>query len=798
MADEQLSVAVLIDTAPLASGTAEVSAAVDQMAARIKTAFGSVENAPEPVRLALQMLNAELAKTTPNAANVQSMMSALNETFAQTDGQVKKATASMSGLDRAMAMATGRIAAAELGMGMMGSALARVGAASGALGPILAAAFPVFAAVALASVVGSLIEKLVKAQEEARKLALEDINLSIHALDLEHSLELENLKLDDQIEKLEGHPSSNRLAEAVLEIAEKTNQASEKLSELMSKGAALVDAGWWTDVKEFAVKVTFPWALGGADVTAAEKLGAINAKFDEQRAKLAQLTPGTDEYARTLQNMADIAESGIEKATQLKGQFQGQNDVLSQLDNAIITYSSAVKSIGHLQLFGEKKPDIGPLEDAAELARKIKEDNRDDAEYSRRQASEELEEMRRVTAAKKQDHEEEVRRSKEQALAELRDLQLVAAQKTKMHEVALRDSADAYEMANKAAEHEVSNYEKRAEVALAKIKEELSERVISKQQELAAVKEIYRQEGQEAEDVLNKRIEDEAKFQASLLAGGKREDLSPTDDSAYEASRKRQQALMEQLSASTAKYNALIDETTDKELKFSESLKNVVREIAATHQTFQQAFSQDALSTLNSFNSGMGNALASWMRGTETFGYAVRHMFGDILIQQAEFWTEWLLQQAEAWIASEILSAAGAGKQQVSNVTLAVSDAGLAAANVYASVSAIPVVGPFIAPPMAEAALAQVMSYAAIASFAEGGIMPRDDLAILHSQEMVLPADISKGLQGAIQGGSLGGGDHVHFHIHAIDAQSFENTAVMGKIKKELTLHLRRAGYTKK
>jgi hypothetical protein len=58
-----------------------------------------------------------------------------------------------------------------------------------------------------------------------------------------------------------------------------------------------------------------------------------------------------------------------------------------------------------------------------------------------------------------------------------------------------------------------------------------------------------------------------------------------------------------------------------------------------------------------------------------------------------------------------------------------------------------------------------------IESFAAGGIAT-GGLAMLHAQEMVLPANISRTVQGMAANG--GGGDtHTHIHIHAVDAKSF-------------------------
>ncbi len=56
---------------------------------------------------------------------------------------------------------------------------------------------------------------------------------------------------------------------------------------------------------------------------------------------------------------------------------------------------------------------------------------------------------------------------------------------------------------------------------------------------------------------------------------------------------------------------------------------------------------------------------------------------------------------------------------------------------------------------------------------AQGGWMvPSASLAMLHTNEMVLPANISQGLQSMIAGGGSGGGANVMFNISAMDSQS--------------------------
>ena len=64
-----------------------------------------------------------------------------------------------------------------------------------------------------------------------------------------------------------------------------------------------------------------------------------------------------------------------------------------------------------------------------------------------------------------------------------------------------------------------------------------------------------------------------------------------------------------------------------------------------------------------------------------------------------------------------------------------------------------------------------------VPSAAGGWMVPSTSLAMLHANEMVLPANISQGLQSMIAGGgsgggAAGGGANVMFNVSAMDSQS--------------------------
>ena len=90
-----------------------------------------------------------------------------------------------------------------------------------------------------------------------------------------------------------------------------------------------------------------------------------------------------------------------------------------------------------------------------------------------------------------------------------------------------------------------------------------------------------------------------------------------------------------------------------------------------------------------------------------------------------------------------------------------------AASGAYAATVKIPYVGPFLAPAAAGVA------YAGVMAFAEQGWdrVPSDQVAMIHKNEMVLPASIAEPVR---QMAAAGGGGGQTVHIHAMDAPSVQ------------------------
>lgn len=193
----------------------------------------------------------------------------------------------------------------------------------------------------------------------------------------------------------------------------------------------------------------------------------------------------------------------------------------------------------------------------------------------------------------------------------------------------------------------------------------------------------------------------------------------------------------------------------------------------------------------NSINQGFGQMVQGVLQGTQTWQQALARMFDDLL---AKFIDDFVIKKVTAWVESELTmttatatgnatrlastqaaataggaASAASSKGQVSN------DAATAAANVYSSVSAIPLVGWILAPAAAAVAFGAVEAFGSgIASFDVGSYnVPSDQIAQIHQGEMIIPKTFADSLR---QGGGIGGaGQSYNVTINAVDANSVAN-----------------------
>lgn len=224
--------------------------------------------------------------------------------------------------------------------------------------------------------------------------------------------------------------------------------------------------------------------------------------------------------------------------------------------------------------------------------------------------------------------------------------------------------------------------------------------------------------------------------------------------------------------------------------------EKATQEIIATELKATQEVRKNWEAVTKPIETSFTSALDGMLKGTDNFHTATKKMFDTLAIDVINgavhrMLTSWLSAEAAKIAASEtgskVLSALGLENLVVAkttDATAAVSDittkAAQAAAGAFAATAAIPYVGPMLAPAAAAEADASVMAFIGqIASAAGGMMVDKDQMAMVHEDEMILPSHISQGIQEHIlnpeaESGGGGGGSNNHFHINAHDSKSFE------------------------
>jgi hypothetical protein len=159
--------------------------------------------------------------------------------------------------------------------------------------------------------------------------------------------------------------------------------------------------------------------------------------------------------------------------------------------------------------------------------------------------------------------------------------------------------------------------------------------------------------------------------------------------------------------------------------------------------------------------------ISSMMQGTTTFAGAMQGLFKNILGAFADMVAEMVVKWAMAQVMNRVA-------QSTSGVAQVMSNAAVAGSAAFASIAAIPIVGPMMAPGAAAAAYAATSAFAPLASARNGYDIPAgvNPLTQLHEKEMVLPAAQADAVRNMAEGN--GGGGIVNLHVHAVDAKSVQ------------------------
>ena len=332
-----------------------------------------------------------------------------------------------------------------------------------------------------------------------------------------------------------------------------------------------------------------------------------------------------------------------------------------------------------------------------------------------------------------------------------------------------RDAAKAAEMATEAEEKHIRAT---AEMQKLRVDAELTANLITESQHAAMLKDIEDQEHASILRILNDRL-------AAIVAGAPKE-------------LEERQKILNQIQALEDSHNIAVERINDASLKREEG--NWKRFMGIINRDFD-------------------SAIGGWVRGTERFSTAwIRmgnEMVSQIIINLANMLLKFAEHEAAVLLLHQATAVAKKGTdEEVAAQSVAISAASAikeitgaaakAAAHTYASVSAIPIVGPFLAPPAAAAAFVAVEAFGAMVSAERGGLLSEDSLAFLHKNEMVLPSEHSQTIQNITQNGGVNGGNlQAHFHFIDSHGASMFWSRSKGQIKATLREMMREGSFTR-
>lgn len=198
--------------------------------------------------------------------------------------------------------------------------------------------------------------------------------------------------------------------------------------------------------------------------------------------------------------------------------------------------------------------------------------------------------------------------------------------------------------------------------------------------------------------------------------------------------------------------------------------------------------SRDWSTAFDSIADSLGQGVQAMNRGTLTWSNAISHVAQQVY----SLYTQMFRRVVLAHLSSEQAKTAGtitasAVREGVEKGSMlksialsiwgALKKIGImayeAAASAYNATVGIPYVGPVLAPIAAAGAFLAVGAYGAAVASAAGGwdMVDRDQMAMVHKREMILPADLADRVRGITEPGMAGGAGALALTINAIDAK---------------------------
>ena len=190
------------------------------------------------------------------------------------------------------------------------------------------------------------------------------------------------------------------------------------------------------------------------------------------------------------------------------------------------------------------------------------------------------------------------------------------------------------------------------------------------------------------------------------------------------------------------------------------------------------------LSLMQPIQRAFDTSITGMILGTTTLQKAVANItqsiIGEFVNLGVKMVTNWIASELAMTTATEAGAAArtaaeseglaaGLALKALNAIKSIVTDSAQAFGGIFAFLA--PIMGPAAAGPAAAGEATVMAAAGGIASAAGGWVVPSDQVAMVHQNEMILPANISQGLQSMISANGGGGAGPVVINVSAIDSQ---------------------------
>jgi hypothetical protein len=608
---------------------------------------------------------------------------------------------------------------------------AKLAAESPAVSDALRAAIPLIALAAAGEIINELVHSYTEYEDAIAKSRSELTGLDITSRDYADSLDLENLKLQDQINKLQGFPTHSRAAEALDEIKIKADAVGKASSNDLEKLTTLLESG----TGAFSSIL-----LGAADESAiADQLKPIQRAYE-----LAVLAKDVEAQKNTLLEAQAVIQKAIgdEQAQQTK--------VVTDAGDAIV--------VG-------REPDTKAIQDYNEALGVVQNSLKSLAEVKTHASLE----MTLAGAQQNADDAEYVQKQEERQ----RKLDELTKQAVESLKASISDENEARASGAKLGEESYAAMERQVKEA-ARAETEATDQVIS-----SIRLQIVQMDAQVAATARAAAAKKSGPGASTFGEIG----ADKTELAAITAEIDKLKVEMNEVSLAKSKLADLPFVTPEQQSEIKglanlyDDLLRKLQQLQGQQQTVFDQMGQTEKKVFDAITNDLNRNLIQWIGGTESFGRAMQKVWTNL----AETVISSLLKAGEEMIENAML-------QKSIQESTKLSDAAATARHTYASASAIPLVGWVIAPVAAAAAFAAVMA------FEKGGIVPAavhegEMILPAHISHFVQMAAANAG-----GSGGAGGNVHLHYSptVHAIDSTNMESAlrghgeAITGMVMDEM------------